>query len=388
MNGVIGFGRELLDTALAPEQREMMCTVVGSAEELLVLLNDILDFSRLEASKLRLEAVPTNLRRLVEDVAKLVEPETRKLNLELRVLCDPRIPDSVLSDRHRIRQVLCNLLTNAVKFTREGSVTLALRLAATTEHPNRLRFEVTDTGMGVPAERRDLLFEPFRQVDGSHARKFGGSGLGLSICTRLVELMGGKIEVQSEVGSGSEFWFELDLPATTVKPERASWEVDVPGPTPAPLVSAQAPASPAAAPATSQSPTPSRSPTRGMRILLAEDNLTNQKLIKHVLSKLGSEVTVADDGNQVVDAFLGNPGGWDLILMDCQMPEKDGFQATAEIRSREASGPRTPIIALTANAMVGDRERCLAAGMDDYLTKPLLTEELRAVLARWSNPPS
>jgi signal transduction histidine kinase/ActR/RegA family two-component response regulator len=390
MNGVIGFGRELLDTKLEPEQREMMCTVVGSAEELLLLLNDILDFSRLEASKLRLESVPTDLARLIEDVAKLIEPAAKRKDLTVKVKVDSKLPAAVLSDRHRIRQVLCNIMTNAVKFTKQGEVTLDARAVGDPDGPCRVRFSISDTGIGIPSDKMDQLFEPFRQIDGSHARKFGGSGLGLSICHRLVILMGGNIDVKSDPGEGSVFSFELCLPATEDKPKRATWEIEGPATvTPASQSTAgEIPDPPSSiSPQSAQTTVTKASKISGMRVLLAEDNPTNQKLLRHVLAKLGTKVTVADTGVECLDAYFGDPGSWDLILMDCQMPEMDGFQATAAIRERETGTQRhTPIIAVTANAMVGDRERCLASGMDDYLTKPLLAEELRAVLDRWASP--
>jgi len=268
-------------------------------------------------------------------------------------------------------------MTNAVKFTKQGEVTLDARAVGDPDGPCRVRFSISDTGIGIPSDKMDQLFEPFRQIDGSHARKFGGSGLGLSISHRLVILMGGNIDVKSDPGEGSVFSFELSLPATEDKPKRATWEIEVP-----------ATVTPASKrPQSAQTTVTKESKISGMRVLLAEDNPTNQKLLRHVLAKLGTKVTVADTGVECLDAYFGDPGSWDLILMDCQMPEMDGFQATAAIRERETGTQRhTPIIAVTANAMVGDRERCLAAGMDDYLTKPLLAEELRAVLTRWASP--
>jgi CheY-like chemotaxis protein/anti-sigma regulatory factor (Ser/Thr protein kinase) len=263
-----------------------------------------------------------------------------------------------LGDAKRLGQVLTNLLNNAIKFTHEGQVDLSSRLKADQADSVVLEFVVRDTGIGIPEARREAIFEPFVQVDGSTTRQYGGTGLGLAICRQLVELMGGELGVESELGKGSIFWFTVRL-----------------GKTPVPA---------AAPPLLKQQVAEAFSPRRSLRILLAEDNLINQKVAQALLNKLGHAADIVSDGQQALAALAGKP--YDLVLMDCMMPNMDGYEATAVIRNPTSTvlNHQIPVIAMTANALQGDRENCLQAGMSDYLAKPVRKEELAAVLTKWS----
>jgi PAS domain S-box-containing protein len=347
MNGVIGFTGLLAETRLDAEQHALVGTLKSSAEALLSLINDILDFSKIEAGKLTLETQTFALGPLIEDVAAIVRPRPEHKPVALEVHLDAALPPAVLGDPIRLRQVLLNLVGNAVKFTQSGRVDVFVATTAA----GCVRVEVHDTGVGITAEQQARLFTQFTQADSSTTRRFGGTGLGLVISKRLVELMGGTIGLQSTPGVGSTFWIEVPLPA-----------------------------------ARALSPSvPSLTPPRsiGARVLIAEDNLTNQLLARRLLERLGCEVELVSDGRQAVTRWA--EAAPELILMDCQMPEMDGLSATREIRRRERAlgRPHTPIVALTANAMAGDRESCLDAGMDDYLSKPLRPEQLRQTIDRW-----
>ncbi len=339
MNGVIGMTNLLLATPLGREQAKLAGTVRDSAESLLAILNDILDVSKMEAGRLEVERVPFDLAALVKGVASLQQVVAEQKGLRLGWTLDPELPSGVLGDGNRLRQVLNNLLGNAVKFTGQGEVRLRVDRAE-----GCIRFEVADTGIGMTADQVDRLFRPFSQADASMSRRFGGTGLGLYISQRLVELMGGRIGVTSEAGFGSTFGFTLPLAAAAVAPPEPPRET--PG-------------------------------TLSGRVLLVEDNPVNQRLALMVLKRFGLEVERAEDGL----AALGRlEEGFDLVLMDCQMPVLDGYEATRRWRLRE-KGRRTPIVAMTANALEGDRERCLACGMDGFVAKPFRAEDLRRTLA-------
>ncbi|MBC8101494.1 MAG: PAS domain S-box protein [Cytophagales bacterium] len=371
MNGVLGMTGILLDTDLSPDQREFAETVRSSGEALLTILNDILDFSKIEAGKLDLEIVAFDVRETVDDVVNLLRDSARRKGLEVVSLTEPRTPRTLRGDPGRIRQVLTNLVGNAVKFTGTGTITVRTTLVEEADHDALLRVEVADTGIGLSHEGKARLFQSFSQADASTTRRYGGTGLGLAISKQLAELMGGEIGVESQEGAGSTFWFTLRLEkqGEGQNGEIAPLELTTPGPETGAL------------------------PVRA-RVLVAEDNPVNQRLVVRLLEKRGCRVDVAGNGIEAVEAVERLP--YDLVLMDCQMPEMDGYEAAAKIRLWESSRggssdnrpgsagfPRVPIVALTANAMAEDRERCLAVGMDDYLSKPLQPAKLDRILERW-----
>ncbi len=496
MNGVIGMTGLLLDTPLTPQQREFAEAARSSGEALLSIINDILDFSKIEAGRLEIETIPFDLRQVTEEVVELLAEAAHGKGLELSYLIQHDVPAAVLGDPGRIRQILTNLVGNAVKFTVEGEVAVRVGAVAATPEATTVRFEVTDTGIGISDEDQPRLFQAFSQVDGSTTRRYGGTGLGLAISRQLVELMGGEIGVTSRLGQGSTFWFtvplELDVARAAPIPlptslagvrvlivddnatnrsvlehQLGGWkmvsETVADGPTALARLRQAAEAEPFAlaiidmqmpdmdglmlARAIRSDPTIARTrlvlltslgqhgltgdaraagvdayltkpvrqsqlydclatvlapgigkpevdtlhevvlpqprpSARGPRLLVAEDNPVNQKVAVHLLEKLGYQADVVANGLEAVEAL--SRISYPLVLMDCQMPELDGYGATAAIREREAeSGHHTTIIAMTAGAMAGDRERCLAAGMDDYIAKPVRIEELEVVVARW-----
>ncbi|HVL05619.1 MAG TPA: ATP-binding protein [Acidimicrobiales bacterium] len=343
MNGVLGLSELLLDSDLDPTQRAQLLALRDSGQSLLGLLNDILDFSKIEAGKLELEEADFDLRAAVHSVAGTISAQAQGKGLDVRVAIDPEVPAWVRGDKLRLRQLLLNLAGNGVKFTDRGSVTIAVSALG----GDSVRFRVVDTGIGIEPSARAKLLEPFSQGDSSTTRRFGGTGLGLAICAQLIGLMQGTLDFDSTVGEGSAFWFDIPLP----------------------------PAAPAvvAAPQEVVAPVPAR-------VLLADDAPINQLVGAAMLKRLGCLVDVVANGAEAVDAVLRTD--YDVVLMDCLMPVMDGYEATARIRSCEGGRRRTPIIALTASAMVGDREKCLAAGMDDYLAKPLDRSALAGVVAR------
>ena len=329
---------------------------------MLHLLSDILDLSRIEADRMPLERNPFSLRRCVESATATVSPAARQKSLSLGCEVAPSVPDRLRGDANRLRQVLVNLLGNAVKFTSVGFVRLAVETTAGKDSGGgiELHFLVEDTGIGIAPEKQALIFEPFRQADNSTTRRYGGSGLGLAICKRLIGLMGGRTWVESEVGRGTRFhftcWIELAPEAGgIVQPDAAPALA---------FVSAQP-------------------VQRSWSVLLAEDNAVNQRVMVQLLKKRGHAVTIAVDGRQAVELALRER--FDLILMDVHMPEMDGFEAARAIRHGENSaGTRVPILAMTACAMKGDRERCLESGMDDYISKPVVVAELFEKLDRYA----
>ncbi|HWE69404.1 MAG TPA: response regulator [Acidimicrobiales bacterium] len=497
LNGVIGMTGLILDTALSPEQREYAETARLSGEALLTVINDILDFSKIEAGRMEIETLDFELRSVVEEGADLLAEQAHAKGLELATLIHPEVPLDVSGDPGRLRQILLNLISNAVKFTEAGEVVVRVQLApAGPEASNLVRFEVTDTGVGLAPEDQARLFQSFSQVDASTSRKFGGTGLGLAICRQLVELMGGRIGVESRPGQGSTFWFTIPLAAASPGPRLHLDDPDLKGmrvlavddnqanrtilaqslhgwgmvPTTAEngaealaalrggvergapfalvlldyhmadmdglalarairadaslggvklvlltssgradhaqavrkadinafltkpirqsalhdaLTTAMgmAPTSPQPTVLTAHRIAEARAKHR-LHLLVVEDNPVSQKVVARNLEKLGYRVDVAANGVEALDAV--DRQSYALVLMDCHMPEMDGYTATAEIRRREAGGIRLPIIALTAGAMGEDRERVLAAGMDDYLSKPLKVEDLVAALQRWA----
>ncbi len=484
LNGVIGMTGLMLDTRLTPEQHDYAQTIRTSAEHLLSVINHILDFSKIEAGHLEIERVPFNLPATLDDAVDLVADQVESRQIDLACLMGPGVPETFDGDPGRLRQVLVNLLANAVKFTERGHVELRV-----TRDGAVLRFEIADTGIGIAPEAQARLFRTFSQVDSSMSRRYGGTGLGLAICRRLVSLMGGEIGVESQPEEGSTFWFTLPVDeghqdARVTRPqgralvicerpvvgvalsaglERLGYEADLVEPEqgaraltraalPYDLVVwdvrqrvelakraleaalAARPALPlvicrplhqsedqlvplwrrpvaawvprpvgyanlarAVGRATQQvrSGSPigrlrareadAPLPWAGRRVLIAEDNVINQRVATRFIEKLGCRVDVVANGLEAVEA--SDRLRYDLILMDCQMPEMDGFAATAAIRDRQGDGWRVPIVALTANALSGDRERCLAAGMDDYLAKPVTAADITAICRRWLPAP-
>jgi len=360
MNGVLGMTELLLGTDLATEQRQYVETVRGSAEALLHVINDVLDFSKIEAGKLELGRLPYEPRALAEATrrALAIHAHTKGLTLQCDVADD--VPHVLMGDGERIRQVLLNLAGNAVKFTAHGAVTIAVMRGTDEAGREAVAFSVKDSGIGIPREKQQLIFEAFTQADGSTTRKYGGTGLGLAISLRLVRLMGGNLRVESTPDVGSAFSFTVPLDESM----------------PAPAHDASARGTAAMGPA-----------PRPLNILLAEDNCVNQRVACAMLGKRGHHVTVVDDGRQAVEAVRN--GTFDLVLMDVQMPEMSGLEATAAIRARErVTGRHLPIVAMTAHAMSGDRERCLDAGMDEYLTKPITIRALSDVVERLGDAPA
>ena len=362
MNGIIGLTSLTLDTQLQPEQREHLTMVQTSAQALLEIINDILDISKIEAGRLELEEAAFPLRDRLGHAMKTLSVSAREKGLEFTSDVGADVPDDLVADWPRLRQVLTNLVGNAIKFTDRGRVAVRVELPEQTAQRIVLHFEVADTGIGIPADRQHAVFEAFTQADGSTTRRYGGTGLGLTISRTLVEMMGGRIWLESDPGRGTRFHFTAVV--ALADPEAAI----------AAAVERDLPAGAAV-------------PDRPLRILLTEDNVVNQRLAARLLEKQGHTVQVASNGQEALDMLERER--FDIALLDVQMPELDGFEATAQIRAREqAGGGHLPIVAMTAHAMSGDRERCLAAGMDGYLPKPIdpvrLAHEIRRVT---STPP-
>jgi len=367
MNGILGMTELALDTKLTAEQRDYIEMVHSSAESLLNILNDILDFSKIEAGRLEMDVVPFDLRDAVEETVRGLEWRARQKDLALIRHVGQDVPEIIVGDPGRLRQILVNLLGNAVKFTSAGEVALLVEVETLDPGEVALRFSVRDTGIGIAVEKQKLIFDAFAQGDTSTTRVFGGTGLGLSISSRLITMMGGTISVESSAGEGSRFFFTARFGVG--QPHSAHHAIvsgnrDDRGLTQTTTLVPQSSAC-----------------HRRLRILVAEDNAINQKLVLRVLEKLGHLATLVSDGRQAVEAQRQEH--FDLVLMDVQMPEMDGFQATAAIREMERSkGSRQTIIAMTAHAMKGDEERCLDAGMDGYISKPIHLDGLRSLLAR------
>jgi len=391
LNGVIGFTDMLMDTDLDETQRDYTMTIKRSGEALLALINDILDFSKIEAGELEFEEIVFDLELLACDVCALMRPKIKHLPVEILCRIADDVPSRVVSDPLRFRQVLTNLLGNASKFTTAGEIELSLKVAEETPQALKIHLAVRDSGIGIPRDKLEDIFSPFQQVDGTTTRKYGGTGLGLSICRQIAALMGGEVWVESPAGGqanrgpdsttaggpGSVFHFTAWVKKARIKsrPETAAGactagegrpkarEIIHPG-------------------EVREDMQPS------VRILLAEDNPVNQKLAELMLSKAGCQVDVAGTGREALEKYTAAPDDYDLIFMDIQMPDMDGIEATCAIREFQRAiingSPRhIPIVAMTAHAMKGDRERCIEAGMDDYTTKPIKRETVLDILEKW-----
>ena len=354
MSGLIGMLRIVRESPLAPGQREQIETAAASADTLLDLLNDILDFSKIEAGHLELERIAFAPAPTIHSVVDLLRPRATAKNIALVIDLDSRLPAGLLGDPTRLRQVLLNLLGNAIKFTEHGRVSLHVTRDLLVTDAAQLTFAVSDSGIGLDGDTVARLFRAFTQADSTMSRRFGGTGLGLAISQKLTEAMGGQITVQSEPGRGSVFQFTVRLPFATAEQSARLSAADGGSRYVAPTL-------------------------RG-RLLVVEDDRVNQRVIAHFLKQMGLEFSLAGDGYEAVQSATGST--WDAVLMDCQLPGLDGLEATRRIRQKLAGRP-LPIIALTANASTADRTACLAAGMDDFLTKPVRVELLAATLQKW-----
>ncbi len=348
MTGVVGMLELLSFEHLTDSQLDFANTALGSAKDLLRILNDILDLSKLDAERMPLEAIECSPHQILSDVVRTLRADAQAKNLNLMVHFAANLPDVVISDPLRIKQILFNLIGNAIKFTDHGSVDIRATYTLSENDLTEIRIDVQDTGVGISSDAQDQLFTPFSQADTSTTRRFGGTGLGLAISKRLAELMGGSIELTSEEGVGSTFSFMITVPVSNKIANPAGRQI--------------------------ANSAVEKDCLKGLRILLAEDQPVNQKLFSIILAKYGCQPEVVANGEQALEAARGQ--NWDVILMDAQMPKMDGVTATRQIRKLDGDAAKTPIIALTANAMTGDREKYLAAGMDGYVSKPIDATEL------------
>lgn len=367
MNAILGMTRLTLGTSLNEEQQDYLECVQSSADSLLIILNDILDLSKIEAGKLKLEITPIHLKGLIHDVTRLFSSAAIAKNIQLTNYLSPDVPSYILGDPVRLRQILSNLLNNALKFTSKGYVDIKVSLCQVSKKKYiGLQFSISDTGIGIPEDKLELIFAPFSQADSSTTRHFGGTGLGLTISSRLIELMNGKIWVESQLGKGSTFHFTVVLEALdqeslislenqekNTKENEKKYQIQ-----------------------------PNINKDKIYYILLVEDNVLNQKVATILLKKMGYEVEIANDGLEAINLLKSKD--YDIVFMDMQMPNLDGLEATQRIRATgsDVKNPHVPIIAMTANALQGDRERCLAVGMNDYISKPIHIDDLQRVLKK------
>jgi signal transduction histidine kinase/ActR/RegA family two-component response regulator len=385
MNGVLGFANLLLETPLNAEQREFAETVQRSGDALLTVINDVLDYSKIEAGRMTVEQIDFDLRSVCNEVCRILQSTIADRGLAMTLTYDEKLPRMIKGDPVRLRQVLLNLAGNAVKFTERGTV----RIELSQLEEGEVKISVVDSGIGITEEQLDRMFRRFTQADSSTTRRYGGTGLGLAISKTLVELMGGAIGVNSQAGVGSTFWFTLPLIAAS----QAQTEIQAPAPTASAAEAAEVPvlvtavAVPPIALDAADLPPVSLPPVeQGSRLLLVEDNFVNQRVAVYMLSKLGHQVDVAKHGRDAVDML--SKSAYDLVLMDCQMPEMDGFEATRIIRDRSSKvlDHEIPVVAMTANAFPEDRARALASGMNDFLAKPVDRSVLSSMIAKWLKP--
>jgi CheY-like chemotaxis protein len=351
-------------------QKDYAQTIKNSGESLLIIINGILDFSKIEAGKFFLDSEPFDMAEASEEVIELLSAEAAAKNLELKLFYEPDARRRLVGDPGRVKQVMLNLISNALKFTETGSIRVRVEKMTVSGHPEGLKVSVTDTGIGIPADKQSVLFEKFSQSDNSTTRKYGGTGLGLAICRELVSMMSGEIGFKSEPGIGSVFWFTL-----------AFWELGSEKEADESMISSEKPVEDGEFDLSVVNLLPET-----FRVLLVEDNAVNQKLAGKILERMGCSVDTATNGKEAVSMFADLP--YNMIFMDCQMPEMDGYEATRKIRNIEtagnsSNGKQVPIIAITANAMRGDREKCLEEGMDDYIAKPVDARQIGRALERW-----
>jgi two-component system, sensor histidine kinase len=357
LNSVIGMNRLLQETNLGDEQRALADIMLRASVGLLGLLNDILDLSKIEAGKMKLEHIGFDPAYTLESVLQVLDPVAKERGLHIERGHETQNLPYILGDPARFSRILMNLIGNAVKYTEKGHVEVHAFVNKLDDQHTEIRYEIIDTGIGIPKDKRESIFDKFVQANTSTTRKYGGTGLGLAIARELVEMMNGKIGVESEEGVGSTFWFALPVEVTDKLHEEKYIR--------------------------QQKTLLGIIPPEKARILVAEDHALNQMLVKKLLQKFGiGHFKVVETGQAVLESW--KESAWDVILMDCHMPEKNGYMATEEIRSLEkATGAHIPIVAMTANAMIGDREKCLSCGMDEYSSKPIDTEELRTILSQW-----
>jgi signal transduction histidine kinase/CheY-like chemotaxis protein len=359
MNGVIGLTDLMLYSELTATQREYLGMIKSSSNALLNIINEILDFSRIEAGTLALHSASFHLRSLLQDTFTPLAVRAKEKSLALHWEIAPAVPNMLEGDPGRLRQIMINLVGNAIKFTESGEVAINISLQSNTpSEPMQLLFAVRDTGIGIPQDKQVAIFQPFQQADNSITRRYGGTGLGLAISSRLINMMGGTLRVESDPGKGSIFYFSVPCKQT---PAATSIQAEM-------------------------KPHQPLQTTRPLHVLLAEDNAVNRMLAVRLLDRAGHTVSIAENGQEALEIWLATPP--DAILMDMQMPVMDGVESTILIRQQEQSRglPRTPIIALTASAMSSDRDKCLQAGMDDFLSKPFNVRELLNVLDRTCRP--
>ena len=372
MNGVVGMLQLLQDTPLSGKQGRFARMAYDSAEVLLGIINDILDFSKIEAGKLKLEHNPFDLHEIINEVVEIFTEQAHRKGVELSCDIEAEVPVNVIGDSIRLRQVMLNLISNAVKFTDKGQIIVHVRNFEDRPDEALLEFSVSDTGIGIRSAEKESIFDAFSQVDGSVTRKYGGTGLGLAICKQLIEMMGGQIGVESEPWKGSTFWFVIPLERGKAKEQSLSVYPELSANTCSEYMKSE-----------------ELHDHYDCQVLLAEDNPVNQIVGQSMLESIGCNVELVSNGLEAVEALSRN--SYDLVFMDCQMPEMDGYRATRFIREREDAQrsendrkiSRVPIIALTAHTLTGDREKCLSAGMDDYIPKPFKKDQLIAVVKKW-----
>ena len=350
MNGILGLSEILKNSTLSAEQTELLNGIISSAENLLVLLNDVLDFSAIEAGKLEMDNQPFMLDRVMEDVSLFTNLKAEEKSISFSISVDEKVPNLLIGDSQRLRQILINLTNNAIKFTEKGKIDVLITRIGQSDNKATLRFEVTDTGIGIPEEALGSLFRVFSRLKQNRSSLIAGTGLGLSICKKLTDLMGGTIGVESTPGKGSMFWFSLPFTLSNLQKNQPQQDMPI-----------------------------KEAGFSKKSVLVAEDNPINQRIVNFQLKKMGFEVDVADDGQQAFEKYHGK--NYDLIILDIQMPIMDGYQVAEAIRNEEKGTSRhSPIIALTANAMKGDRELYLDAGMDEYVSKPFTYETLQEAI--------